>query len=162
MYVPWLQAGIILAVSRRVFVFFIVKFEIPIALQRPCSTSFSMAWKITTILWVLSSAYINPCNSSVRGSGGFHWHEKSNDSKFRSERVFITKSQRMQRLRVTPTVYQWSSLLHAHAFLICEHGTQYWKSPFHSTMHIRVTLTNLQCLSDSCYFVILMTKVRHT
>ena len=45
-------------------------------------------------------------------------------------------------------------------FTVCEHGTQYWKSPFHSTMHIRVTLTNLQCLSDSCYFVILMTKVR--
>ena len=42
-FVPWLQAGIILAVSRRVFVFFIVKFEIPMALQRPCSTSFSMA-----------------------------------------------------------------------------------------------------------------------
>ena len=96
----------------------------------------------------LSSAYINRCNSSVRGSGRFHWNEKSNDTKFTSERVFIIKSQRLQRLRVTPKLYQWSSLLHARAFLGCEHGTQYWESSFHSTMHIRVTLTNLQCLSD--------------
>lgn len=43
--IPWLQAGTILAVSRRLFVFLMVKFEIPMALHRPCSTSCSIAFK---------------------------------------------------------------------------------------------------------------------
>lgn len=42
---PWLQAGTILAVSRRVFVFLTVKFEIPMALHRPLSRSCSIAFK---------------------------------------------------------------------------------------------------------------------
>ena len=53
--IPWLQAGNILtSPSKRSVIFLMVKFEIPMALQRPCSTSFSMACQDDIkFLWLL-------------------------------------------------------------------------------------------------------------
>ena len=78
--IPWLQAGIILAVSVRSFVFFTVKLEMPMALhRRPFSTSCSMACHVreSGIIYPSFQSIVIPFLHSLNSQAVYYLPENS-------------------------------------------------------------------------------------